>query len=65
MLVECWHWRYRDPVTWEMRVTQRPLTEEEVAAFPEAKRIRGTRTHRSQDEESPETIPAVFRTPPE
>jgi hypothetical protein len=65
MLVECWHWRYRDPVTWELRTTQGPMTAEEVAAFPEAKRIRGTRTYRSADEESAETIPAVFRPLPE
>ena len=61
MLVECWHWRYRDPVTWQVRTTRRPMTADEVAGFPEAKRVRGTRTHRSEDEESPETIPAVFR----
>ena len=65
MLVECWHWRYRDPVTWELRTTQRPMTADEVSAFPEAKRIRGTRSYRSEDEESPETIPAVFRPPAE
>jgi len=38
---------------------------DEVAAFPNAKRIRGTKTYRFEDEESPETIPAVFRAPPE
>ena len=65
MLVECWLWRYRDPLTGEVRTTQRPMSAEEVAAFLEAKRIRGTRTHRFEDEESPETIPAVFRTAPE
>ena len=61
MLVECWHWRYRDPVNWELRTTQRPMTADEVSAFPEARRIRGTRSYRSEVEESPETIPAVFR----
>ena len=37
------------------------MSSEEVAAFPEAKRIKGTKTYRVEDEESPETIPAVFR----
>jgi hypothetical protein len=60
MLVECWHWRYRDPVTWQSRTTERPMTAEEVSGFPEAKRLRGTRTCRSVDEESQETIPGVF-----
>ena len=38
---------------------------DEVAVFPDAKCIRGTRTYRFEDEESLETIPAVFRSPPD
>ena len=65
MLVECWLWRYRDPLSGELRTTKHPMDADEVAAFPNAKRIRGTKTYRFEDEESPETIPAVFRAPPE
>ena len=61
MLAECWLWRYRDPLTGEVRTTQHPMSADEVAAFTDAKRIRGTKTYRFEDEESPETIPAVFR----
>ena len=34
----------RDPLTKKRRTSQRPLSAEEVAAFPEAKRIKGTKT---------------------
>jgi len=64
MLVECWIWRYRDPLTGEARTTQRPMSADEVAAFSDVKRVHGTRTYRFEDEESPETIPGVFRTLP-
>jgi len=40
MLVECWHWRFRDPVTWELQTAQCSMTADEVAAFPGAKGIR-------------------------
>ena len=65
MLVECWQWRYRDPLTGKRRTTQQPMSAEEVAAFPEAKRIKGTKSYRFEDEESAETIPAVFRPLPD
>ena len=65
MLAECWQWRYRDPLTGKRRTTQKPMSAEEVAAFPEAKRIKGTKSYRFEDEESPETIPAVFRPLPD
>jgi hypothetical protein len=65
MLVECWLWRYRDPLSGEVRTTEVPMSADEVAGFTDAKRVRGTKTYRFEDEESPETIPAVFRTSPE
>ena len=65
MLVKCWLSRYRDPVTWELCTTRHPMTSDEVAAFPEAKRIRGSRTYRRFEEEPPDTIPAVFRPLPD
>ena len=42
MLVECWQWSYRDPLTGGRRTTQQPNAEE-VAAFPEANKSRGPR----------------------
>ena len=30
MLVECWLWRYRDPLTGEVRTTQSPMDADEV-----------------------------------
>ena len=65
MLVECWLWRYRDPLTGEVRTTQNHMSTDEVTAFSDAKRLRGTKTYRFENEESPETIPAVFRTLPD
>jgi hypothetical protein len=41
------------------------MSAEEVAAFPEAKRIKGTKSYRFDDEESPDTIPAVIRPLPD
>jgi hypothetical protein len=46
MLVECWLWRYRDPMTGEVRATLHPMSADEVAAFSDAKRVRGTKTYR-------------------
>jgi len=49
MRVECRLWRYRDPVTWEVRMALRPMNADEVAAFPEAKRISGVAQLRQMD----------------
>jgi hypothetical protein len=47
------------PLTGKRR-TRQPMSAEEVAAFPGAKRIKGTKRYRLEDEESRETISAVF-----
>ena len=53
-MVECWYWRYRDPGTGQVCVSEKTLTEEE------AERIEGSRTLRGTGEE--DTTPDVFRT---
>jgi hypothetical protein len=58
--VECWYWRYRDPVTGQVCVSESTLTEAEASSLPEAERIEGSRTLRGTGEE--ETTPDVFRT---
>ena len=59
-MVECWYWRYRDPGTGQVRVSETTLTAEEASSLPEAERIEGTRTLRGTGEE--DTTPDVFRT---
>ena len=58
--VECWYWRYRDPATGQVCVSEKTLTAEEASSLPEAERIEGSRTLRGAGEE--DTTPDVFRT---
>lgn len=59
-MVECWYWRYRDPATGHICVSEKTLTVEEASSLPEAERIEGSRTLRGTGEE--DTTPDVFRT---
>ena len=59
-MVECWYWRYRDPGTGQVCVSEKTLTAEEASSLPEAERIESSRTLRGTDEE--DTTPDVFRT---
>jgi hypothetical protein len=59
-MVECWYWRYLDPATGQVRVTEKTLTAEEAASLPQAEPIEGSRTLRGSGEE--DTTPDVFRT---
>ena len=59
-MVECWYWRYRDPGTGQVCVSERTLTEEEASSLPEAERIESSKTLRGTGEE--DTTPDVFRT---
>jgi hypothetical protein len=58
--VECWYWRYRDPATGQVCVSEKTLTVEEASDLPEAERIEASRTLRGSEEE--DTTPDVFRT---
>jgi len=35
-MVECWYWRYRDPGTGQVCVSEKTLTAEEASSLPEA-----------------------------
>jgi len=59
-MVECWYWRYRDPGTGQVCVSEKTLTAEEASSLPEAERIESSRTLRGTGEE--DTTPDVFRT---
>ena len=59
-MVECWYWRYRDPATGQVCVSEKTLTAEEASSLPEAERIESSRTLRGTGEE--DTTPDVFRT---
>lgn len=60
VMVECWYWRYLDPATGQVCVSEKTLTAEEASTLPEAERIEGSRTLRGTGEE--DTTPDVFRT---
>src|SRR5678810_1051921 len=59
-MVECWYWRYRDPGTGQVCVSDKTMTAEEASSLPEAGRIESSRTLRGTGEE--DTTPDVFRT---
>jgi hypothetical protein len=57
--VECWYWRYVDPATGQIRVSEKALTAEEAAGLPQAEPIESSKTIRGSEEE--DTTPDVFR----
>ena len=49
-LVECWRWRFRDPVSGRVCRTMYAISEEEARKFPQAERVPGTLIMREVDE---------------
>ena len=61
MLVEYWHWRYRNPATGRFVTTSKRMTADEVAIYPEATRVRGSLRLREVETDFADTMPRVFR----
>jgi hypothetical protein len=62
--VECWRWRYRDPISGRVCRTMYALSAEEAAKLPQAEPIANTLILREVDEpEFADTLPEVG-TPP-
>lgn len=58
--IECWRWRFRDPVSGRACRTMYAMSEEEARKFPQPERIPGTRILREVDEHDfADTLPAV------
>ena len=58
-LVECWRWRFRDPVSGRVCRTMYPISEEEARKYPQAERVPGTRILREVDVDFVDTMPFV------
>jgi hypothetical protein len=61
-LVECWRWRFRDPVSGRICRTMYAISEEEAGKYPHAERVPGTRILREVDEiDFADTLPSIGR----
>ncbi|MEO5843417.1 MAG: hypothetical protein ABIQ33_01110 [Caldimonas sp.] len=58
--IECWRWRFRDPISGRVCRTMYAISEEEARRFPQAERVAGTRILREVDDiDFADTIPEI------